>query len=96
MQPLQVHNGSWIADTLQFLCLPYSRHVIIFVLRLQRYYEAVPNSGMADKKKETLFPNLSCIKDKINPQANEGHSRLHQDNEYLAALTRCAYNSISH
>ena len=65
LQPLQVHNGSWIADTLQFLCLPYSSHVIIFVLRLQRYYEAVPNSGMADKKKETLFPNLSCIKDKI-------------------------------
>ena len=51
LRPLQVHNGSWIADTLQFLCLPYSLHVIIFVLRLQRYYEAVPNSGMADKKR---------------------------------------------
>lgn len=37
-----------------------------------------------------IFPN------KAHPQANEGHSRLHQDNEYLAALTRCAHNSISH
>ena len=50
LRPLQVHNGSWVADTLQFLCLPYSRYVIIFVLRLQRYYEAVSNSGIAKKK----------------------------------------------
>ncbi|WP_299341199.1 hypothetical protein, partial [uncultured Prevotella sp.] len=36
---------------------------------------------------EKIFAKIAnsfCIKDKINPQANEGHSRLHQDNEYLA------------